>query len=296
MELDSSTGRAYRLTGEVSHPGVTGNNGAMSGRILLRVASVLAAMAVLASGCTEPASPGDLEAATSRTVDVTETVPHDQSSFTQGLVLAPDGRMYESSGRYGVSALAQVDPASGEVLREVAVDERYFAEGLALVDDRLIQLTWKEGTALVYDAATLEVVDTFSYDGEGWGLCWDGARLVMSDGSASLTFRDPETFEATGQVEVNLDGAPVEELNELECVDDRVYANVWKTTDIVEIDPADGTVTAVVDAAPLSDLQQNPNADVLNGIAHDPETDTFWLTGKLWSERFRVELVPVEGT
>jgi glutaminyl-peptide cyclotransferase len=172
------------------------------------------------------------------------------------------------------------------------VDDEYFAEGLALVDDHLVQITWKEGTAFVYDAETFDVIDELTYAGEGWGLCSDGERLVMSDGSATLTFRDPESFEATGRVEVTLDGGAVERLNELECVGDRVYANVYQTDRIVEIDPSTGAVTAVIDAAELTTAETNPDHDVLNGIAYDPATESFWLTGKWWENRYRVQFVP----
>ena len=146
----------------------------------------------------------------------------------------------------------------------------------------------------VYDLRTFEIAGEYTYDGEGWGLCHDGDRLVMSDGSADLTFRDPATFEETGSVTVTLDGDDVGELNELECVGDRVYANVWHTDTILEIDAASGEVLTVVDASALAAQLDPPAAGteaVLNGIAHDPDTDTFWLTGKLWPQMFQVRFV-----
>ena len=179
---------------------------------------------------------------------VLATVPHDPEAYTQGLVWS-GGSLYESAGQYGRSSLRQVDPTTGKVLRAVAVEPRYFAEGLAQVGDRLIQLTWQEGVALTWRASTLERTGEIPYSGEGWGLCSDGARLVMSDGSNRLTFRDPSTLASLGGVDVSLDGRPLMRLNELECVEGAVWANVWQTDQIVRIDPATGRVTAVVDAA-----------------------------------------------
>ncbi|HYG63401.1 MAG TPA: glutaminyl-peptide cyclotransferase, partial [Thermoanaerobaculia bacterium] len=176
--------------------------------------------------------------------------PHDPQSYTQGL-LWHDGSLYESAGHYGQSSLRQVDPATGEVRRRLDLPPQYFAEGLTLVGDRLIQLTWHEGTALVYRLSDFGKLKELTYTGEGWGLCHDGKRLVMSDGSDRLTFRDPETFAVQGQVRVTLEGRPLEQINELECVDGQVWANVWLRDQIVRIDPATGRVTAVVDASGL---------------------------------------------
>ncbi len=221
--------------------------------------------------------------------EVLATYPHDPEAFTQGLLLADD-HFYESTGLYGESSLREVVPETGEVLREVELSPDLFAEGLTLVADRLIQITWKAGVALVYDADTFEQTDTFSYEGEGWGLCFDGDELVMSDGSATLTRRDPETFAPLGTAEVKLNGEPVAMLNELECVGDSVYANIWQTDTIVKI-AEDGRVTQEIDASNLltqsERAQLDPNA-VLNGIAYDPDTKTFYLTGKLWPKLFAV--------
>jgi len=218
---------------------------------------------------------------------------HDTGSFTQGLLLH-EGSFYESAGQYGESALREVEPETGTVLRSVDVPAEFFAEGLALVDDRLIQLTWQEETAFVYDVETFEQVDTFTYDGEGWGLCPTDEALFMSDGSGTLTVRDRETFEETGSVDVTLRGEAVDELNELECVGDRVYANVWQTDTILEIDPATGDVVAEIDAAGLLTADERaalPGGAVLNGIA-DAGDGRLYLTGKYWPQLFEVELVP----
>jgi glutamine cyclotransferase len=228
--------------------------------------------------------------------EVVRTLPHDRDAFTQGLLFA-DGRFYESTGRYGLSDLREVDVDAGAVVRRRPLEARFFAEGLALAGDRLIQLTYREGTALVYDRETFEEVGRFRYDGEGWGLCFDGQGLWMSDGSSTLQRRDAITFEPTGRLDVRRDGQPVPRLNELECVGGHVYANVWLTTEIVRIDASSGRVDAVVDAAALlpDDPLVRANRDaVLNGIAHDPETGRWWLTGKLWPVLYEVRWTPAE--
>jgi len=226
--------------------------------------------------------------------EVVATFPHSNTAFTQGLLLH-DGRFYESTGQKGESSLREVDPATGEVLRLLPNDPNVFAEGLALVDDRLIQLTWMDQKAYVYDRATFEPIDAFDYEGQGWGLCYDGQRLVMSDGSDRLTFRDPQTFAELGTVFVNLRGKALAQLNELECVGDEVWANVWQSDAIVGIHAADGNVFAHVDASDLARdarVTSPEDIDVLNGIAHDPQTGHWYLTGKHWPKLYEVRFVP----
>ncbi|WP_211116272.1 glutaminyl-peptide cyclotransferase [Glycomyces buryatensis] len=224
-------------------------------------------------------------------VTVLDTFDHDPDSFTQGLELR-DGVFYESAGLYGESDVRLVEPGTGEVIETVALPEDEFAEGLTLTEDSLWQITWKEGVAYQRDLTTLEVVETASYEGEGWGICSDGTQLVMSDGSSTLTFRDPETFEETGTARVTLDGEPLDQINELECVDGQVWANVWQTDQIVRIDPATGEVGAVVDAAGLLTEDEAATADVLNGIAAAEEEGTFYITGKRWPKLFLVSFDP----
>jgi glutaminyl-peptide cyclotransferase len=179
------------------------------------------------------------------------------------------------------------------VKRKVDVPQAFFAEGLALVGDRLIQLTWQEQTAFVYKLSDLTKTAEVRYDGEGWGLCSDGTRLVMTDGSDRLSFRDPKTLALLGQVQVTLSGRPVSQLNELECVGGAIYANVWQTDDILKIDPDSGKVTAVIDASGLlTEQERSAGAEVLNGIAWDPVKKTFLITGKLWPKMFEVTFVP----
>ena len=182
---------------------------------------------------------------------------------------------------------------SGAVLRSEALPDDWFGEGLALVDDRLIQLTWRDGVATTWDVETFAPASRFAYEGEGWGLCFDGRGLVMSDGSDRLTFRDAETFEVLADVSVTLAGEPLGQLNELECVDGAVWANVWLSDTIVRIDPADGAVTGVLYLAGILETeptsrQQPP--DVLNGIAWDATAGTFLVTGKLWPELIEIRV------
>ena len=236
----------------------------------------------------------DSEAGAARwTVEILERRPHDPAAFTQGLEMA-DGALYESTGLYGQSSLRRVDPATGAVTAETAVADDLFAEGLTVMDDRIVQLTWKAGRALVYDRATLGLVGEFAYEGEGWGLCRSGGELVMSDGSDRLARRDPESFELIGTVAVASAGVAVDRLNELECVDDLVIANMWQTPELLVIDIADGRVVAVINGQPLIDdvvTAADPGAiDVLNGVAALND-GTFLMTGKLWPLMYRVRVV-----
>lgn len=231
------------------------------------------------------------------TVEILERRPHDPAAFTQGLEMA-DGALYESTGLYGRSSLRLVDPATGAVTAETAVADDLFAEGLTVVGDRIVQLTWKAGRALVYDRATLGLVREFAYEGEGWGLCRSGGELVMSDGSDRLTRRDPESFELIGTVVVASANITVDRLNELECLDGLVIANVWQTPELVVIDLADGRVAAVIDGQPLIDdviaAAADPGAiDVLNGVAALND-GTFLMTGKLWPHMYRVRVVEAD--
>lgn len=223
--------------------------------------------------------------------EIIDTYPHQPDAFTQGLLI-DDGVLIESTGMRFQSDLRRVEITTGDVLAvEPMPDEQLFAEGLTKVGSEFVQLTWTSGRALWWDE-NFQLLRESTYEGEGWGICFDGERLIMSDGSSALTFRDPVSFEPLGSVEVSLDGAAVNRLNELECVDGQVWANVWQTDLIVRIDPATGLVTATVDATVLSDSVP-PGADVLNGIAWDEATDTFLVTGKYWPTMYRVRFVPL---
>ena len=200
--------------------------------------------------------------------------------------------MYESTGQYGRSSLRKVRLEDGKVLAQRKLETRFFGEGLSLVGERLVQLTWRSGLAFVSDLATLEELATLRYDGEGWGLCYDGTALVMSNGSSILEFRDPKSMALLRKVSVSKNGRLVQKLNELECVGSEIYANIWQRNEIVRIDPKTGHVTASIDASGLLSRIEAMRADVLNGIAYKPESKTFLLTGKLWPQVFEVELVP----
>lgn len=225
-------------------------------------------------------------------VEVVSSAPHDTSAFTQGLEV-DGGQLYEGTGLEGRSSIQRSDLATGAVQARQELDPSFFGEGLTLAGDRLWQLTWKNGVAIARDPQTLAETGRVDYEGEGWGLCAQPDRLVMSDGSDTLTFRDRTTFAVLGTVDVTAAGTPLTELNELECTPDgQVWANVWRTDQIVRIDPGSGHVTAVVDAAGLLTPEQASGADVLNGIAALPGTDEFLVTGKLWPTVFTVRFVP----
>ncbi len=230
-----------------------------------------------------------------RRVNVISSRPHDRTAYTQGLVLHA-GELYESAGDFRRSSLRRVDPLTGVVKQRLNLPDTIFAEGLALVGDRLIQLTWQNRVAFVYDRATFREVGRHSYDTDGWGLCYDGTRLVMTDGTSTMYFRDPDTFEAVGQVEITSRGRPLREVNELECVGDTVYGNVFRTDTIVEIDPRTGEVVTEIDAAGLLTPEEQVGAYVLNGIAWDPATGHFLVTGKDWPRLFEVTFDPVPPT
>ena len=220
-------------------------------------------------------------------VKVLGVYPHDPQAFTQGLVLYGTS-LFESTGLEGRSSLREVDLTTGKVLRRLEVPLPYFGEGLALAGDRLIQLTWQHGTAFVYDTFTFAERNRFTYRGEGWGLTFDGRQLAMSDGSDELTFRDPQTFDEQRRLKVTRAGAPQKRLNELEWVDNRIYANIWTTPNIAAIDPQSGAVVDWIDAGNLLTREEAARADVLNGIAYDRKTGDFLITGKLWPKLFRV--------
>jgi glutaminyl-peptide cyclotransferase len=222
---------------------------------------------------------------------VLSVLPHDHSLFTEGLETA-DGTLYESSGQYGQSLLRASDPRTGRVYRQVRLAPNLFGEGIAVVGNRIWQLTWQEGVAIQYERSGLRPIRTVHYNGQGWGLCYDGRRLVMSDGSDRLTFRDPNTFAVVGSVQVTYTGTGIDNINELECVGGQVYANVWQTQEILRIDPTSGHVTAVIDASGLLPANERAGTDVLNGIAAVPGTDEFLLTGKWWPHMYLVRFVP----
>ena len=207
---------------------------------------------------------------------------HDSEAFTQGLEMH-DGSLYESTGLYGHSSLREIDPLSGQVIRQTKLNESLFAEGITVVGDSIVMLTWKEGVALVFDIESLTVIANHTYSGEGWGLCYDGTHLVMSNGTSELAFRNPEDFTLVSILRVTDQGSEVSLLNELECVGQTVYANVWGSDSIVAIDKSTGEVGLTIDASMLAENESDGYNNVLNGIAYVSEQDAFLITGKNWT-------------
>ena len=220
---------------------------------------------------------------------VINTYPHVASSFTQGLVFE-QGQLYESTGNFGESHIFKVDLKSGRIQKRcVSLPKLRWGEGIAILNNRLYQLTYKSHQGYVYDLETFNVVDTFQYPEEGWGLTHDGTHLIMSDGSAALTFLDPNTLKPVRTLEVLKDQTPLKDLNELEYIQGRIYANIWLTEHIAIIHPESGQVEATIDLTGLR--QRHPRGDVLNGIAYNHETNKLYVTGKWWSELYEIEIV-----
>ncbi|MGH8506271.1 MAG: glutaminyl-peptide cyclotransferase [Stenotrophobium sp.] len=231
---------------------------------------------------------------------IVQTYPHDVAHFTEGL-LWHDGKLYESTGLYGRSALYEIDLASGRTLRSHALDSRKFGEGLALSKGRLIQLTWKAQVGLIWSLA-FNSLGHFRYATEGWGLCTYDHQLVMSDGSDALRFLSADDFHVLRTVTVHDGDRTIDRINELETVDGLIYANVWTTNLIIVIDPKDGRVLASLDLSALKDRLMKPagwdeRENVLNGIAYDPTSGNLLVTGKRWPSLFEIRVTPrLSGT
>jgi glutamine cyclotransferase len=226
------------------------------------------------------------------TYQVVHTYPHDAQAFTQGLVYV-DGHLYESTGLNGHSSLRMEDLDTGRILQFQDVPSKYFAEGLTNWGGTLIQLTWQNHVALVYDRFSFRLLHTLPYTGEGWGLTQDGAHVILSDGTAVLRFLDPVTFREVRRITVKDHGRPVTQLNELEYIHGQIYANIWHSDRIARIAPATGKVIGWIDLAGLlpKDEHSSPEA-VLNGIAWDPVHDRLFVTGKLWPKLFEIKVIP----
>ncbi len=220
---------------------------------------------------------------------VVAAYPHDPAAFTQGLAIEA-GQLYEGTGQYGASTVRRVDLASGRPEKQRALGPRYFGEGIAILDGLLYQLTWQNGAVVVYELETFEVERTMQYDGEGWGLTHDGRQLIMSDGSATIRFRDPQTFSVTREIEVRHDGVPVSRLNELEYVEGEIWANIWYDDRIARISPVDGKVLGFIDLGTLYPQSARGSEAVLNGIAYDPAAKRLFVTGKNWPQLYEIEV------
>jgi glutaminyl-peptide cyclotransferase len=241
---------------------------------------VLAALTAVGAAPTAPRS----------TYRIVRVYPHDRAAFTQGLEYH-DGFLYEGTGLNGQSSIRKVNLETGKVVQKRNVGAQYFGEGITIWKDELIELTWRARTGFVYDLATFQRKRTFSYDGEGWGLTNDGHSLIMSDGTASLRFLDPDTFAEQRRITVTDGGVPIPSLNELEWVDGEIYANVWQTRMIARIAPDTGRVLGWIDLKGILSPADAAGTDVMNGIAYDAQHKRLFITGKLWPKIFEIEVI-----
>ena len=225
------------------------------------------------------------------TYNIVNTYLHDRNAFTQGLVFE-NGVLYEGTGRFGRSTLRRVELETGEVLQIHELPAQFFGEGITIYGSKVIQLTWQSNVGFVYDKNSFELLQEFNYSTEGWGITHDGKRLIMSDGTSTLHFLDPQTFEGIGQLGVFDNDGPVNRLNELEYVQGEIYANVWQTDRIARIAPGTGQVIGWIELGGLlSPEDHSESVSVLNGIAYDAENDRLFVTGKLWPKLFEIELI-----
>ena len=257
--------------------------------------ALLGAVLVIAclnlSGCLFPGNSDNIPV---YSYNIVHTYPHDRNAFTEGLVFE-DGFLYEGTGLLGHSTLRRVELETGDILQIRELSAEFFGEGITIYGDKIIQLTWQSHIGFVYDKDSFELLQEFNYSTEGWGITHDETRLIMSDGTSTLHFLDPQTFEEIGQLEVFDDDGPVTKLNELEYVQGEIYANVWQTDRIAIIAPETGRVVGWVDLRGLLTAEDRSEpVDVLNGIAYDAGTDRLFVTGKLWPKLFEIELISPE--
>ena len=227
--------------------------------------------------------------AESLVVVVHDNVSHDSTAYTQGLEFH-QGRLFESTGLYGNSTLREVNLSTGSVIRSVDLNASEFGEGMTFVDDEIIQLTWKEGIAYRYQMETFDIVANYTYEGEGWGLAYDGDQLIMSNRTDVLTLRNATTFEIEGTLNVTLNGEPLDKINEMEIWGGMLLANIYQTEEIVGIDLNSGVVILRIDASGL----RPQGAGVMNGIAFDSSTQSLWITGKEWPMMYNVTFIEPE--
>ncbi len=225
------------------------------------------------------------------TVNIVKIYPHDPNAYTQGLFY-DNGFLYEGTGKRGRSSLRKVELETGELISSHALPNEYFGEGIASVNGRIIQLTWTSKTGFVYDKESLELLNKVQYPTQGWGLTTDGTRLIMSDGTATIYFLDPEYFNEINRIKVYNHNGPIQDLNELESINGKVYANIWQESYIISFDPETGKVLERIDCSKLvPEKYKNDRDNVLNGIAYDSENQRLFLTGKRWSKIYQVEIV-----
>ena len=225
------------------------------------------------------------------TYKVVNTYTHDRSAFTEGLVFK-DGVLYEGTGLHGYSTLRRVKLETGEILQICELPPQLFGEGVAIYGNKIIQLTWQSNIGFVYDKYSFKLLQEFNYPDEGWGITFDGKHLIMSDGTSTLHFLNPETFEEINQIEVTVNDIPVNRINELEYIQGEIYANIWQTECIARINPLTGQVVGWIDLKGiLSPEGHIETVDVLNGIAYDAKNNRLFVTGKLWPKLFQIELI-----
>lgn len=222
---------------------------------------------------------------------VVHVYPHDPAAFTQGLEFRA-GFLYEGTGLEGRSTLRKVQLETGQVVQEIRIAPQLFGEGITVINQQIVELTWKAESGFVYDQNSLRAMRTFHYPGEGWGLTNDGSQIYMSDGSAQIRVWDPVTLREKRRITVRDGTKPIEDLNELEWVRGEIYANVWKTDKIARISPLDGKVLGWIDLKGILPAADRDGVDVLNGIAYDSLGDRLFVTGKLWPKLFEIRLVP----
>ena len=246
-----------------------------------------------------PFLPGQANASAGATPKYTFAIirvfPHDTSAYTQGLAYR-DGFLYEGTGRNGQSSLRKVRLETGEVIQRLDLASEYFGEGITLVKDKVVQITWKSGVGFVYDLNNFQLLRKFSYSGEGWGLTANGHQLFMSDGTSEIRVFDAETFREIRRFKVHDGPTPVDQLNELEFVEGQIFANVWHSNLVAKISPQTGEVVGWIDLGGiLSPVYRLEPEAVLNGIAYDPLRKRLFVTGKLWPSIFEIRLAPERG-
>ena len=251
--------------------------------------SIVCILAFSISLSVESMASESIDEAEEKGFKVVRTIPLEETSFTQGLEIM-DGSIFQSSGLYGGSNLREIDLQSGNIIREMPINDTYFAEGITILDQSIIMLTWKEERAFRIDISNFSIIENFSFEGEGWGICFNGEHLVMSNGTSQISFRDPETFEINHTIQITWDGQPVPNINELECVGMEILANIWLQDVILSIDSISGNVQYFISPASISSTQGTSSNDVLNGIAFDKSSGGFWITGKNWTHIYLIEI------
>ena len=235
--------------------------------------------------------PGNSDNIPTYSYNIVNTYPHDRNAFTEGLVFE-DGFLYEGTGLLEQSTLRKVELETGAILQIYELADEFFGEGITIYRDKIIQLTWQSNIGFVYDKSSFALLQEFNYSTEGWGITHDGTRLIMSDGTSTSHFLDPQTFEEIGQLGVFDNDGSITRLNELEYVQGEIYANVWQTDRVARISPETGRVIGWVELGGLLTTEDlSEPVDVLNGIAYDAETNRLFVTGKLWPKLFEIELI-----